>query len=166
MPVQIVTSKQALMELRRYILRPSVRNTVYGLCAAVFVGGLVCLGLQSYKIAIGCFIAMVILLLDLRWISEHQITVTMNRIREFYHTDVLKGRMTFEKNKLRVYNFVTKGEFEFDYNIMVKFVETEHYYALFTHEYVGFIVDKSQFTGDGEKRFLACVKDRVPNLIK
>lgn len=166
MEVHTLTSENAVRELRKYIIKPSIKKKIYIMSGFLFLIGIVALFAKSYLLTIFCFLGIDIFFLELYVLSKKQVQMTVKRLRELYNTDKVEGKLVFEDDKLRMINFATNGELRFSYHIMSRFVETEHYYALFTKEYQALIVDKEQFTPETNTQFLQLMHEKMPALFK
>lgn len=166
MEVHTLTNEQAVTELRKYIIKPSMKKKIYILSAVLFLIGVAALFVESYLLAAICFVGIVVFFIEIYIISKKQIQTTMKRLREMYNTDSVEGKLIFENDKLRTINLATNGELSFAYDVMSRFVETQNYYALFTKEYLALIVDKQQFTPETNGQFLQIVGEKMPALMK
>ncbi|HJB39268.1 MAG TPA: YcxB family protein [Candidatus Ruthenibacterium avium] len=166
MEVHTLTSEQALRELRKYIVNPSIKKRARITSVIFLVVGILWLLLQSYLLTIACFLGIVIFAVELYFLSKKQIQLTLRRLYELYNTDKVEGKIVFEDDALRMVNFITNGELRLPYSVMSMFVQTQNYYALFTKEHQALIVDKQQFTPETQARFLELIREKMPKLLK
>lgn len=166
MEVHTLTSEQALRELRKYIVNPSIKKRAKITSVIFLVVGMLWLLLQSYLLTIACFLGIVIFAVELYFLSKKQIQLTLRRLYELYNTDKVEGKIVFEDDALRMVNFITNGELRLPYSVMSMFVQTQNYYALFTKEHQALIVDKQQFTPETQARFLELIREKMPKLLK
>ena len=166
MEVHTLTSEQALRELRKYIVNPSIKKRARITSVIFLVVGILWLLLQSYLLTIACFLGIVIFAVELYFLSKKQIQLTLRRLYELYNTDTVEGKIVFEDDALRMVNFITNGELRLPYSVMSMFVQTQNYYALFTKEHQALIVDKQQFTPETQARFLELIREKMPKLLK
>lgn len=166
MEVHTLTSEQALRELRKYIIKPSIKKRARITSVIFLVVGILWLLLQSYLLTIACFLGIVIFAVELYFLSKKQIQLTLRRLYELYNTDKVEGKIVFEDDALRMVNFITNGELRLPYSVMSMFVQTQNYYALFTKEHQALIVDKQQFTPETQARFLELIREKMPKLLK
>ena len=166
MEVHTLTSEQALRELRKYIVKPSIKKRARITSVIFLVVGILWLLLQSYLLTIACFLGIVIFAVELYFLSKKQIQLTLRRLYELYNTDTVEGKIVFEDDALRMVNFITKGELRLPYSVMSMFVQTQNYYALFTKEHQALIVDKQQFTPETQAQFLELIREKMPKLLK
>lgn len=166
MEVHTLTSEQALRELRKYIVKPSIKKRARITSVIFLVVGILWLLLQSYLLTIACFLGIVIFAVELYFLSKKQIQLTLRRLYELYNTDKVEGKIVFEDDALRMVNFITNGELRLPYSVMSMFVQTQNYYALFTKEHQALIVDKQQFTPESQARFLELIREKMPKLLK
>lgn len=166
MEVHTLTSEQALRELRKYIVKPSIKKRARITSVIFLVVGILWLLLQSYLLTIACFLGIVIFAVELYFLSKKQIQLTLRRLYELYNTDKVEGKIVFEDDALRMVNFITNGELRLPYSVMSMFVQTQNYYALFTKEHQALIVDKQQFTPETQARFLELIREKMPKLLK
>lgn len=166
MEVHTLTSEQALRELRKYIVKPSIKKRAKITSVIFLVVGILWLLLQSYLLTIACFLGIVIFAVELYFLSKKQIQLTLRRLYELYNTDKVEGKIVFEDDALRMVNFITNGELRLPYSVMSMFVQTQNYYALFTKEHQALIVDKQQFTPETQARFLELIREKMPKLLK
>lgn len=166
MEVHTLTSEQALRELRKYIVKPSIKKRARITSVIFLVVGILWLLLQSYLLTIACFLGIVIFAVELYFLSKKQIQLTLRRLYELYNTDKVEGKIVFEDNALRMVNFITNGELRLPYSVMSMFVQTQNYYALFTKEHQALIVDKQQFTPETQAQFLELIREKMPKLLK
>lgn len=166
MEVHTLTSEQALRELRKYIVKPSIKKRARITSVIFLVVGILWLLLQSYLLTIACFLGIVIFAVELYFLSKKQIQLTLRRLYELYNTDKVEGKIVFEDDALRMVNFITNGELRLPYSVMSMFVQTQNYYALFTKEHQALIVDKQQFTPETQAQFLELIREKMPKLLK
>lgn len=166
MEVHTLTSEQALRELRKYIIKPSIKKRARITSVIFLVVGILWLLLQSYLLTIACFLGIVIFAVELYFLSKKQIQLTLRRLYELYNTDKVEGKIVFEDDALRMVNFITNGELRLPYSVMSMFVQTQNYYALFTKEHQALIVDKQQFTPETQAQFLELIREKMPKLLK
>lgn len=166
MEVHTLTSEQALRELRKYIVKPSIKKRARITSVIFLVVGMLWLLLQSYLLTIACFLGIVIFAVELYFLSKKQIQLTLRRLYELYNTDKVEGKIVFEDDALRTVNFITNGELRLPYSVMSMFVQTQNYYALFTKEHQALIVDKQQFTPETQAQFLELIREKMPKLLK
>ena len=166
MEVHTLTSEQALRELRKYIVKPSIKKRAKITSVIFLVVGILWLLLQSYLLTIACFLGIVIFAVELYFLSKKQIQLTLRRLYELYNTDTVEGKIVFEDDALRMVNFITNGELRLPYSVMSMFVQTQNYYALFTKEHQALIVDKQQFTPETQAQFLELIREKMPKLLK
>lgn len=166
MEVHTLTSEQALRELRKYIVKPSIKKRARITSVIFLVVGMLWLLLQSYLLTIACFLGIVIFAVELYFLSKKQIQLTLRRLYELYNTDKVEGKIVFEDDALRMVNFITNGELRLPYSVMSMFVQTQNYYALFTKEHQALIVDKQQFTPETQAQFLELIREKMPKLLK
>ena len=166
MEVHTLTSEQALRELRKYIVKPSIKKRARITSVIFLVVGILWLLLQSYLLTIACFLGIVIFAVELYFLSKKQIQLTLRRLYELYNTDKVEGKIVFENDALRMVNFITNGELRLPYSVMSMFVQTQNYYALFTKEHQALIVDKQQFTPETQAQFLELIREKMPKLLK
>ena len=166
MEVHTLTSEQALRELRKYIIKPSIKKRARITSVIFLVVGILWLLLQSYLLTIACFLGIVIFAVELYFLSKKQIQLTLRRLYELYNTDTVEGKIVFEDDALRMVNFITNGELRLPYSVMSMFVQTQNYYALFTKEHQALIVDKQQFTPETQAQFLELIREKMPKLLK
>ena len=166
MEVHTLTSEQALRELRKYIVKPSIKKRARITSVIFLVVGILWLLLQSYLLTIACFLGIVIFAVELSSLPKKQIQLTLRRLYELYNTDKVEGKIVFEDDALRMVNFITNGELRLPYSVMSMFVQTQNYYALFTKEHQALIVDKQQFTPETQARFLELIREKMPTLLK
>lgn len=166
MEVHTLTSEQALRELRKYIVKPSIKKRARITSVIFLVVGMLWLLLQSYLLTIACFLGIVIFAVELYFLSKKQIQLTLRRLYELYNTDKVEGKIVFEDDALRMVNFITNGELRLPYSVMSMFVQTQNYYALFTKEHQALIVDKQQFTPETQAQFLELIREKMPTLLK
>lgn len=166
MEVHTLTSEQALRELRKYIVNPSIKKRARITSVIFLVVGILWLLLQSYLLTIACFLGIVIFAVELYFLSKKQIQLTLRRLYELYNTDKVEGKIVFEDDALRMVNFITNGELRLPYSVMSMFVQTQNYYALFTKEHQALIVDKQQFTPETQAQFLELIREKMPKLLK
>ena len=166
MEVHTLTSEQALRELRKYIVKPSIKKRARITSVIFLVVGILWLLLQSYLLTIACFLGIVIFAVELYFLSKKQIQLTLRRLYELYNTDKVEGKIVFEDDALRMVNFITNGELQLPYSVMSMFVQTQNYYALFTKEHQALIVDKQQFTPETQAQFLELIREKMPKLLK
>lgn len=166
MEVHTLTNEQALRELRKYIVKPSIKKRARITSVIFLVVGILWLLLQSYLLTIACFLGIVIFAVELYFLSKKQIQLTLRRLYELYNTDKVEGKIVFEDDALRMVNFITNGELRLPYSVMSMFVQTQNYYALFTKEHQALIVDKQQFTPETQARFLELIREKMPKLLK
>lgn len=166
MEVHTLTSEQALRELRKYIVNPSIKKRARITSVIFLVVGILWLLLQSYLLTIACFLGIVIFAVELYFLSKKQIQLTLRRLYELYNTDKVEGKIVFEDDALRMVNFITNGELRLPYSVMSMFVQTQNYYALFTKEHQALIVDKQQFTPETQAQFLELIRETMPKLLK
>lgn len=166
MEVHTLTSEQALRELRKYIVNPSIKKRAKITSVIFLVVGILWLLLQSYLLTIACFLGIVIFAVELYFLSKKQIQLTLRRLYELYNTDKVEGKIVFEDDALRMVNFITNGELRLPYSVMSMFVQTQNYYALFTKEHQALIVDKQQFTPETQAQFLELIREKMPKLLK
>lgn len=166
MEVHTLTSEQALRELRKYIVNPSIKKRAKITSVIFLVVGILWLLLQSYLLTAACFLGIVIFAVELYFLSKKQIQLTLRRLYELYNTDKVEGKIVFEDDALRMVNFITNGELRLPYSVMSMFVQTQNYYALFTKEHQALIVDKQQFTPETQARFLELIREKMPTLLK
>lgn len=166
MEVHTLTSEQALRELRKYIVKPSIKKRARITSVIFLVVGILWLLLQSYLLTIACFLGIVIFAVELYFLSKKQIQLTLRRLYELYNTDTVEGKIVFEDDALRMVNFITNGELRLPYSVMSMFVQTQNYYALFTKEHQALIVDKQQFTPETQAQFLELIREKMPKLLK
>lgn len=166
MEVHTLTSEQALRELRKYIVNPSIKKRARITSVIFLVVGMLWLLLQSYLLTIACFLGIVIFAVELYFLSKKQIQLTLRRLYELYNTDKVEGKIVFEDDALRMVNFITNGELRLPYSVMSMFVQTQNYYALFTKEHQALIVDKQQFTPETQAQFLELIREKMPKLLK
>lgn len=166
MEVHTLTSEQALRELRKYIVNPSIKKRAKITSVIFLVVGILWLLLQSYLLTAACFLGIVIFAVELYFLSKKQIQLTLRRLYELYNTDTVEGKIVFEDDALRMVNFITNGELRLPYSVMSMFVQTQNYYALFTKEHQALIVDKQQFTPETQAQFLELIREKMPKLLK
>lgn len=165
MEVHTLTSESALTELRKYVIKPSIKKKLVFMSVILLGLGIIGLFLQFYLFTIFCFLGIDIFFLELYVLSKKQIQMTLKRLRELYGTDKIEGKLVFENDTLRTVNFVTNGELPLSYEVMALFAETQNYYALFTKEHQALIVDKQQFTPETKEQFLQLVHEKMPALL-
>lgn len=166
MEVHTLTNEKALTELRKYVIKPSIKKKIVIMSGILALLGIAALFAKSYLLTIFCFLGIDIFFLELYVLSKKQIQITLKRLRELYHTDKVEGKLVFEDNALRTVNFATNGELPLSYDVMALFAETQNYYALFTKEHQALIVDKQQFTPETQAQFLQLVREKMPALLK
>lgn len=166
MEVHTLTSEHALQELRKYVIKPSIKKKLMIMSGVLLAMGILSFFVQLYFAMTACFLGIAIFLLELYFLSKKQIQVTLRRLRELYGTDQIEGKIVFEDNALRMVNFTTNGELRLAYSVMSMFVQTEHYYALFSKEHQALIVDKQQFTAETNAQFLQLIQQKMPALFQ
>lgn len=165
MEAHTLTSESALTELRKYIIKPSIKKNISLMSGLLVLIGIIAFFTKSYLLTIFCFLGIDIFFLELYVLSKKQIQMTLKRLRELYGTDKIEGKLVFENDTLRTVNFVTNGELPLSYEVMALFAETQNYYALFTKEHQALIVDKQQFTPETKEQFLQLVHEKMPALL-
>lgn len=166
MEVHTLTSEQALRELRKYIVKPSIKKKLMVTSGVLLAMGILAFLVQLYLAMTACFLGIVIFAVELYFLSKKQIQLTLRRLYELYNTDKVEGKIVFEDDALRMVNFITNGELRLPYSVMSMFVQTQNYYALFTKEHQALIVDKQQFTPETQARFLELIREKMPKLLK
>lgn len=164
MEVHTLVNTSAIQELRKDFLKPKVRKMIYTLSAVLLVIAIIAFFIKSYLIMTVGFVGVLILLLEMYFISKKSVKMMIERLYETYNTYQVEGKLIFEDDHLKTFNFVTKGELTLAYHIMFRFVETENFYTLFTKENQMLIVDKQQFDTQTKNQFLLMVKEKMPQL--
>lgn len=166
MEVHTLTSEQALRELRKYIIKPSIKKKLMVTSGVLLAMGILAFLVQLYLAMTACFLGIVIFAVELYFLSKKQIQLTLRRLYELYNTDTVEGQIVFEDDALCMVNFITNGELRLPYSVMSMFVQTQNYYALFTKEHQALIVDKQQFTPETQAQFLELIREKMPKLLK
>lgn len=166
MEVHTLTSEQALRELRKYIIKPSMKKKLMVTSGVLLAMGILAFLVQLYLAMTACFLGIVIFAVELYFLSKKQIQLTLRRLYELYNTDKVEGKIVFEDDALRMVNFITNGELRLPYSVMSMFVQTQNYYALFTKEHQALIVGKQQFTPEAQAQFLELIREKMPKLLK
>ena len=166
MEVHTLTSEQALRELRKYIIKPSIKKKLMVTSGVLLAMGILAFLVQLYLAMTACFLGIVIFAVELYFLSKKQIQLTLRRLYELYNTDTVEGKIVFEDDALRMVNFITNGELRLPYSVMSMFVQTQNYYALFTKEHQALIVDKQQFTPETQAQFLELIREKMAKLLQ
>ena len=166
MEVHTLTSEQALRELRKYIIKPSIKKKLMVTSGVLLAMGILAFLVQLYLAMTACFLGIVIFAVELYFLSKKQIQLTLRRLYELYNTDTVEGQIVFEDDALCMVNFITNGELRLPYSVMSMFVQTQNYYALFTKEHQALIVDKQQFTPETQAQVLELIREKMPKLLK
>lgn len=164
MEVHTLVNTSAIQELRKDFLKPKVRKMIYTLSAVLLVIAIIAFFIKSYLIMTVGFVGVLILLLEMYFISKKSVKMMIERLYETYNTYQVEGKLIFEDDHLKTINFITKGELTLAYHIMFRFVETDNFYTLFTKENQMLIVDKQQFDTQTKNQFLQLVKEKMPQL--
>ena len=100
MEVHTLTCESALTELRKYIIKPSIKKNIYLMSGLLVLIGIIAFFTKSYLLTIFCFLGIDIFFLELYVLSKKQIQMTLKRLRELYGTDKIEGKLVFENDTL------------------------------------------------------------------
>lgn len=166
MEVHTILTRDALREFRKYMIKRNSKKGPYIYSVITFLLGLLVVAAGEYYAAGFLFILSMVSPIEMYILSWVVMRRIMRRVFELHSTDIVEGKIIFGVDKLKYINFVSKGEANISYSAMVKFAESQNYYAMFTKEHFMLIAEKQQFTPETEMQFLQTVREKMPQIIK
>ena len=163
MTVHTLVDKTALQELKKYLLRPKGRKglqILMGVLALTAVGAVL---YGEFATATICLFGVLVFGVEIIALENQQVKLSLKRLRELYGEECAEGELTFQEGTLLVKNLQSDGQVQMECSSVDRVVESEHYYALFTREWQMLVVDKAQFTAQGEEEFLQELCRRLPS---
>lgn len=164
MRVHTIVDRQALQELKKYLLRPRGRKglqILMGVLALVAVGAVL---YGEFATTTICLFGVLVFGVEIIALENQQVKLSLKRLQELYGEDRAEGELVFLPEELQVINTKTGGHLEMEYSTVERLVESTHYYAMFTKEYQLMVVDKAQFDEQSERAFLQEIEGHMPSI--